>query len=398
MWSSRRPLAAISFLIATFCVLPLGAHHFEVDHVVLRPVIAEAVLRGELTLDPEHTRARNVAPVAAHEAALRELVETQLRIEVDGQSLPLNPSVRELWREGGATGGDLLVFSTPLPAGARSLRVFAGATFQRLIVSVRVPTQSSRAQTHSWLLGSLEWTPPYPLAGQLPSSWKPGDGEALLASGPPARGGDGAPSTGAGSVVRPITPTAPGALAARYLRFGFEHILPSGIDHLAFVAALVLGIGRSAKPLILALSSFTLAHTLTLALAYAGVFRVPAGVVEPLIALSICVLGLDNLRSRASAGGFSLARQLAVFAFGLVHGLGFASGFADLGLGAQEGHWLLALLAFNAGVELGQLCLAIPLFLVLLALRPEAARRYVLFPGSLAIAAAGLWLFVERIR
>ncbi len=387
MWSSRHPLAALSFLIATWWAPPLWAHHFEVDQLVFRPSPGESLLRGELSLDPEHVRAKDVAPNAAHEAALLDLVQTELRVEVDGQPLSLNPSVRELSRKGGATGGDLVVFSTPLPRGAGSLRVFAGAKFERLIVSVQVPTETSRAETHSWLLGGNEWTPPYPLDGQRAPEWKSGDADTLLASSAPVPG-----------TATRATPSSPGALALGYVGFGFEHILPRGFDHLAFVAALVLGIGRRVKQLILALSSFTLAHTLTLALAYAGVFRVPASVVEPLIALSICVLGLDNLRRKPDAERFAGGRHGVVFLFGLVHGLGFASGFADLGLGARDGHWLLALLSFNAGVELGQLCVAIPLFLGLLAVRrPEAARRYVPFPGSLAIAATGLWLFIDRL-
>ena len=140
-----------------------------------------------------------------------------------------------------------------------------------------------------------------------------------------------------------------GSVAGRYGRLGVEHIL-GGIDHLAFVAALLLLVGIDRR-LVATVTSFTLAHSITLALAVLGLARLPASAVEASIALSILLVAAEGLDGRPT-----LTRTYpwaVAFTFGLLHGFGFAGALADVGLPPDQVP--LALLCFNVGVELGQL-------------------------------------------
>ena len=179
--------------------------------------------------------------------------------------------------------------------------------------------------------------------------------------------------------------------AALYLKIGYEHILPKGLDHILFVLALFLASIRL-KPLLIQVSVFTLAHTITLGLAAAGWVKAPGSVVEPLIALSIAFVAVENLFTR----DMTPWRPRVVFGFGLFHGLGFAS--VLLGLGLPEDQFLNALISFNVGVELGQLTVVLAAWWALrwFFQRPWYRRRVVL-PASLLIAGTGLWWAVQRI-
>src|SRR5262245_40497039 len=138
------------------------------------------------------------------------------------------------------------------------------------------------------------------------------------------------------------------AVVARYLMLGFEHILPKGVDHILFVLGLFL-LSTKLRPLLLQVTAFTVAHTVTLALSMTNVLRLPSRPVETLIALSIAYVAIENtLTSELKPW-----RPALVFLFGLLHGLGFAGVLRELGL--PEGRFLSTLLAFNCGVELGQL-------------------------------------------
>jgi hypothetical protein len=142
-------------------------------------------------------------------------------------------------------------------------------------------------------------------------------------------------------------------VVADYTRLGVEHIL-TGFDHLLFVVALVLLVGRGAK-LLATVTAFTVAHSVSLAATVLGLIRVPSAPVEASIALSIVLVCAECLRRRGDARD-SLAQRapwVVAFAFGLLHGLGFASALLDLGV--PEAHVPAALLCFNIGVELGQL-------------------------------------------
>jgi len=166
-----------------------------------------------------------------------------------------------------------------------------------------------------------------------------------------------------------LIPERPGAFAVMqaYLALGVEHIL-LGVDHLAFVLALLL-IVRGVRQLVLTVSAFTVAHSITLALATLGAARLPPAPVEAVIALSIVFVAAEILRERRGIGGLTARAPWAVaFAFGLLHGFGFAGALAEIGL--PQGQLPLALLFFNLGVEVGQLAfVASVLFVVELARR-----------------------------
>jgi hypothetical protein len=181
------------------------------------------------------------------------------------------------------------------------------------------------------------------------------------------------------------------AVFVNFLRSGFVHVLPHGLDHILFVLGLFL-LSRSWRPVITQVTAFTLAHSLTLALAAAGWVHAPESVVEPIIALSIACLALENLfRPR-----YTRWRLLIVFIFGAVHGLGFAGGLADKPIPADA--FLAALTGFNVGVEGAQLAVIALAFAATFWVRDEERyRRWVVVPASVGIAFAGLWWAAERI-
>jgi len=142
------------------------------------------------------------------------------------------------------------------------------------------------------------------------------------------------------------------SVAGEYLSLGVEHIL-LGIDHLLFVLALLI-LTRGAWRLVKTVTAFTVAHSITLALATLGLVHVPAAPVEALIALSIAFVAAEIVHSRRGRGSLTArAPWIVAFSFGLLHGLGFAGALSNVGL--PEGHIPVALLFFNLGVEAGQL-------------------------------------------
>jgi len=380
---------------------PVRAHDLAIDQLMMWPDRAHGVLQGELTLDPELTRSRGNLPTPEHGEQLVELLRRELSLVLDGQRLAPEYQVRELWVAGGATLGDLVIFSAPLPKEARQLSVGSGPRFSALIVSMQVPSGSGAATT-SWLLGAGDQSPAYALdqAGE-DSGWSRGGPEAFEAAARAARAaGHGATQS---REARPAEGAAPvdadaAGLALRFVRLGVEHIVPGGLDHVLFVAGLVLGSGRRYRRVLVSLSLFTLAHSVTLALGHFGVVALPARWIEPLIALSIAALGLSNLRHwrRASETPERPGRHALVFGFGLLHGLGFASALSSIAFERQR--MLLALAAFNVGVELGQVAVVLALALAgLLVQKSALARRYVVPVGSMALAAIGLVLTIERL-
>jgi hypothetical protein len=202
--------------------------------------------------------------------------------------------------------------------------------------------------------------------------------------------------------VRGRQPTPPLALDARvlpgagsvfalYLGLGFTHILPKGVDHILFVLGLFL-LSARLRPLLVQVTAFTLAHTLTLGLSMLGVFSLPPALVEPLIAASIFYVAVENVMTSELRPW----RTAIVFGFGLLHGLGFAGVLHEIGL--PQGTFATALLAFNLGVEAGQLSVLLGAFLLTAGLRASPGyRRGVVIPGSCAIAAVGLYWTLERV-
>jgi len=188
----------------------------------------------------------------------------------------------------------------------------------------------------------------------------------------------------------PGTPPLPGFRA--YARLGVEHIL-TGVDHLLFLLGLLVAC-RRLRTIAGVVTCFTVAHSVTLALAALGVVTLPARIVEPLIAATIVFVGVENL----VRGDEPKGRWLLTFAFGLVHGLGFASALQQIGLGANGTSIVGPLIAFNLGVEIGQLAVAAPLLALLWKLRalPPFARHGARVI-SLIVAVVGLVWFVRRL-
>ena len=181
------------------------------------------------------------------------------------------------------------------------------------------------------------------------------------------------------------------AVVERFLPLGMHHIL-TGADHLLFLVGLLL-LGGSVRQLLLVVTAFTLAHSVTLTLAALDVFSPPATIVEPAIALSIVWVGADNLL----VGGGRDMRAWIAFAFGLIHGFGFAGILRAMELPSRGVAW--SLVSFNLGVEVGQLAVVIVAALVLAALRSrsEVAGRRLAWAGSVVVIAVGGFWFVQRV-
>jgi hydrogenase/urease accessory protein HupE len=189
--------------------------------------------------------------------------------------------------------------------------------------------------------------------------------------------------------------------ASRFLRLGVEHIF-TGYDHLAFLLGLLL-LGGSIRQLAGIVSAFTLAHSVTLALAALGAVSIPPSVVEPAIAASVVAVAAENIWALRPGGDASCRVAEAIrrrwrltFCFGLVHGFGFASALQDLRL--PRAALAAGLVSFNLGVELGQLLLVLAAVPLLRALRRGAALRVPAAPAlSWSIAGLGLLWLGERI-
>jgi len=180
-------------------------------------------------------------------------------------------------------------------------------------------------------------------------------------------------------------------IARQYLLLGYTHILPKGLDHILFVLGLFL-LSTRVTPLLWQVTTFTVAHSITLGLSTYGVIALPSRVVEPLIALSIAYVAIENLATRE----LKPWRLALVFLFGLLHGLGFAGVLRELGL--PRGEFLAGLLAFNVGVEGGQLTvIAVAMLLTWRFVNRSWYRRRVVIPASLIIAAIGIYWTVTRI-
>lgn len=179
-----------------------------------------------------------------------------------------------------------------------------------------------------------------------------------------------------------------------YIKIGVQHILPGGLDHILFVLAIFFS-SRRWRPLLIQISAFTIAHTITLGLVASGVFAPPANIVEPLIAATIAFVTIENIVFK----DMTRWRPLVVFAFGLIHGMGFAGFFGSLGL--PQGQFWSALIGFNVGVEIGQLSVIALAALLLWPLKRAVSetlyRRAIVWPGCAIIGFVGAFWAIERV-
>jgi len=201
---------------------------------------------------------------------------------------------------------------------------------------------------------------------------------------------DGAPSG-----VIDLNHPKPVSNYQRFIEFvdiGFDHVMPMGWDHILFIIGMALSSLLWRKLLIL-VTSFTLAHTLTLGLAMIGVIEVSARIVEPLIAFSIAYVAIENLLIKQSIK----RKSIVVFIFGLIHGLGFAAMLKEFEMAPDS--FITTLIGFNIGVELAQVVIVFAVVGVLLTLRRLKLnyRQLAVIPVSVLIALVGFWWGVERL-
>ncbi len=177
-----------------------------------------------------------------------------------------------------------------------------------------------------------------------------------------------------------------------YIGVGFEHIVPKGLDHILFVIGLFL-LSTRLKPLLIQVTSFTLAHSITLALGIFGVVSISPTIVEPLIAASIVYVCIENI----FAEKLSRLRPILVFMFGLLHGLGFASVLTEFGL--KEENFISGLIGFNLGVELGQLSVIAACFITFGYWFGKKSWYHsrITIPASIVIALIAIYWFAERV-
>ena len=177
-----------------------------------------------------------------------------------------------------------------------------------------------------------------------------------------------------------------------YLKLGFTHIIPTGPDHILFVAGLCL-LSNKIKVILWQATAFTAAHSITLALSMKNIIVAPPAIVEPIIALSILFVAIENLLLTE----LKPWRIILVFLFGLVHGLGFASSLNEIGL--PENKFLTSILSFNVGVELGQIAIITAMFacIILPLARQPAYRKVIVYPLSILIGITAFYWTVERV-
>ena len=176
-----------------------------------------------------------------------------------------------------------------------------------------------------------------------------------------------------------------------FIKSGFQHIIPKGLDHILFVLGLFFSCLKFRSLLIL-VTTFTIAHSITLILAGIGWIQLQGDIIEPLIALSIVWIAIENCIFKKP----SRFRFLIVFLFGLLHGMGFASVLNHYGL--PKDNFLQLLLSFNIGVEIGQLSIIILAFLLTKAiLRHDYKIDKIKVSASIIIGIIGMFWFIERV-
>lgn len=365
----NRALAVLAFTLLV--AAPAAAHEFTITKtdLLLRrdgtfqvDLIADldALALGRPQTDPNDLLAatlRSMPPeeLAATRERLADYFVRYTRIRFDGAS-KLRPTVEfpefdpggEQKREIPSVFGVTARLVGEVPAEAKTVTFGASRTFQAVHLTVH---REGEPGVVVHVVGIGDDSPSVPLAGERQSAL---------------------------------------AVAVEYTRLGFEHILPRGVDHILFVLSLFL-LSPRLKPLLWQVTAFTLAHTITLALSVLGVVELSSRIVEPLIALSIALVAIENVATTK----LHAWRPAIVFVFGLLHGLGFAGVLRDLGL--PQGQLVAALVSFNVGVELGQLAV---IGLAALAIgwfrRERWYRMRVTAPISVLIAAIGAYTAVQR--
>ena len=177
-----------------------------------------------------------------------------------------------------------------------------------------------------------------------------------------------------------------------YLKLGYHHIVPQGMDHILFVVGLCL-LSIRIKTILWQATAFTVAHSITLALSMKNIIVAPSSIVEPIIALSILFVAIENIL----ISQLKPWRIIVVFLFGLIHGMGFASALNEIGL--PRNAFITSILSFNVGVELGQITVILLVFGLLISWAGKKTwyRKRIIYPLSILIACVAAFWTIQRI-
>lgn len=369
---NRRLFAAVLLSVLTLGAPLARAHDFKITEVSVN-FDAAGGYRVEMICDldqlalgvPPGTDAneivRQLTALSPEEkdkavSSLKDLFLKRVRLRFDGQ---VDEPLVEFPKPGqGLTHADEIPtilgvvarLSGTVPPDAKKFTFWASRSFS---VSHLKITREGRDGEYTQILGVAEESRPYPLLEEKPAQSRLG-------------------------------------IATQFVLLGFQHIVPEGLDHILFVLGLYLLSARM-RALLWQVTAFTVAHSITLGLAMYGVVRVSPAIVEPLIALSIVYVAVENLFTSR----LHFWRPAIVFIFGLLHGLGFAGVLLELDLPRSE--FVTGLISFNVGVELGQLSVILGAFLLAGWWRSRQwYHARVVVPASAVIALVALYWTFER--
>jgi hydrogenase/urease accessory protein HupE len=350
--------ASAALLCALAFALPLRAHRpglstlfvdLGTNRISAQIIVAWQELEAVAPLDTNRDRTLGDDELEAAKARLVRLGETALSIESDGRMLSLKSPV-QVQRDD--------------PTGIRFDLIFEFPSTQVLTLTSEIIAELQRSHRQIVTIRSAAGTT---------------IGEAVLDRERP-------------TVDVPLsasTQQPKNSNARHFLVLGIEHIV-AGWDHLAFLFGLLI-VGGKLRDAVKIITSFTVAHSLTLALATFNVINIPSRIVEPIIAASIVYVGFENI----VRDNFS-KRWMLTFAFGLIHGCGFASALREAGVGAHGTSVVTPLVCFNLGVELGQLTIAAIALPLIWKLKPTFPKRWVPVT-SVALIVIGSYFLVERV-
>lgn len=374
-----------------------------IEAVVLHDALAYALNDTSTRVSDPQMRDLVEGPREELIAALqdgRERFASGFTLLVDDVRLPLEvirtPTVEDVdqWRQGSPAmplpcKGEF-VARAKLPPAARTLCVRTPEVFDHIILSVSVPGHEVAFVP----VAAGEISPAFDvrLAGGNAAKAEP------AVTRPPSAPDDMIIAESSRDTLAAPLPS-PGASHAsdwlavgwRYVVLGFRHIVPEGHDHELFILGLFL-LNTRLRDVLWQVTAFTIAHTCTLSLAVLGLVAAPSAIIEPIIAASIAFIAIENIATQR----VSPWRPAVAFFFGLVHGMGFASGLAEIGLPPEQ--LATAIIGFNVGVEAGHLLILFAAYLTLGWWRQRSwYRAYVAIPLSVLIAAIALVWFVERV-
>ena len=370
-------------LILLFCMFPIGVY---AD--VVKPALVEITVNTngsysievrasvEALLTGINAKYRNTteSPNSEKYDELRELeapdlqerfkpfyatFESQVKLEIDGKNVPLKITNVEIPEPGytKVPRNSVIYLQGELPRDSKILRWFYPAAFGDNAVRVRQVDENNS----QWHWSEWQWiredtfSEPFSLTEVFSK--------------------------------RPVS-----TVISEYVVAGFQHIIPLGLDHILFIIGIFL-LSTKMRPLLWQVTMFTIAHSITLGMSMSGYINLPANIVEPLIALSIAYIGFENIYHKSLHN----SRLVIVFAFGLLHGMGFASVLQEFGMPADA--FLTALISFNIGVELGQLAIILLGFLLVgfWFKHKDWYRKLIIIPASAAIGITGLYWTYDRI-